>query len=223
MSEFYTVVTQKGIETLTECMESGTAFPSAKMSVGDGNGSYYEITDTQTELKNAKYTALLYAKGKRNGYLFFNIQLPPSVGGFTIREVGLLDNEDNLLAIAKYPETYKQQAEDTSSKTILIEIQIKLSNEAFNTIIIDNSGELITREELTNEIDNWIEFFANLFKNAKIPDITNGEIYYTIIEDKNLENESVSAVQLKQEILQEVDNRFGELLQSADLSNLTSN
>lgn len=152
MSEFYTMVTQKGIETLTNCIAKGTVFPAVKMSVGDAGGNYYEPTNTQTKLVNAKYTANLYSKGKKNGFLYFNLQLPPSEGNYTIREVGLLDKDNNLLAIAKYPETYKQKAEAASYKTLLIELQIKLSNESFNTIMINDTGELVTKEEIETEL-----------------------------------------------------------------------
>ncbi|MCD7780411.1 MAG: phage tail protein [Candidatus Gastranaerophilales bacterium] len=148
MSEYYTVITQKGLEVLTDCIENGTAFPAAKISVGDSNGSYYEPSDTQTVLKNTKYTGELYAKGKKSGYLYFDLQLPPSEGDYYIREVGLFDNDDNLLAVAKYPESYKQKSDDGSNKSLLIELQILLSNEAINTIVIDDSGNLATLEEL---------------------------------------------------------------------------
>ena len=49
---------------------------------------------------------------------------------------GLFDKENNLLAVAKYPETLKQKASGDSSKTIMLEIQIELSDSAINTIII---------------------------------------------------------------------------------------
>ncbi|MGN0014616.1 MAG: phage tail protein, partial [Candidatus Gastranaerophilaceae bacterium] len=154
MSEHNVKVTDIGIDKLIDSIENRTVFPAVKMAVGDSNGSYYEPSYTQTDLLNKQYTSTLYAKGKRNGYLYFDMQLPPSVGGFTIREVGLYDNEDNLLAVSKYPETYKQQAESTSNKTLLIEMQIRLSNEAFNNIIIDDSGNLVTEEFLNETLLN---------------------------------------------------------------------
>lgn len=83
---------------------------------------------------------------------------------------------------------------------------------------IDPSGKLNFLSGANIESSN--ELLYELFSNTTLPDITNGEIYYTIIEDKNLENESVSATQLKQEILTEVDNKLINLLQQNTITNL---
>ncbi len=146
MAEFYTLVTNIGIEQLTDCINNTIPFNPVKMAVGDSNGSYYEPELTQTSLKNQKFIDNIFAKGKKDNYLYFDMQIPPSVGDFTIREVGLFDIDNNLLAVAKYPETLKQRATGGSNKYINIELQIELSNSAINTIIIDDSGNLVTRE-----------------------------------------------------------------------------
>ncbi|HBG7261518.1 TPA: phage tail protein, partial [Clostridioides difficile] len=51
--------------------------------------------------------------------------IPSSVGGFMIREIGYLDDENNLIAISKYKECYKPSIEqgavvDMKVKTVLI-------------------------------------------------------------------------------------------------------
>ncbi|WP_236880436.1 phage tail protein [Clostridioides difficile] len=51
--------------------------------------------------------------------------MPSSVGGFMIREIGYLDDENNLIAISKYKECYKPSIEqgavvDMKVKTVLI-------------------------------------------------------------------------------------------------------
>lgn len=148
MAKYYTVVTEKGIEKLNTSIQTNKSFSATKMAVGDSNGSYYEPEKTQTELKNQKYIANCYAKGKRDNYLYFDLQLPPSVGDFYIREVGLFDNDLNLLAVAKYPETLKTSANGSLEKTLNIEIRIELSEEALKQIIIDEAGNLARIEEL---------------------------------------------------------------------------
>ncbi len=148
MAEYYTVVTDIGLELLNDCLITQKIFPGNKMAVGDSNGVYYEPEKTQTALKNQKYITNVAQKGKKGNYIFFNMQIPPSEGDYTIREVGLFDKENNLLAVAKYPETLKQKTSGSSNKTIMIEIQIELSDNAINTIIIDNSGNLVTEDKL---------------------------------------------------------------------------
>lgn len=148
MAKYYTQVTEKGIEALNTSISSNKAFGAIKMAVGDSNGSYYEPEKTQTELKNQKYIANCYAKGKRENYLYFDLQLPPSVGDFYIREVGLFDKDLNLLAVAKYPETLKTKADGSLEKTLNIELRIELSEEALKQVVIDEAGNLVRTEEL---------------------------------------------------------------------------
>lgn len=149
MAEFYTVVTETGLEQLQDCIAGDKNFEPAYIAVGDSNGSYYEPEKTQSSLKNIKYSGEIYAQGKKGNYLYFDMQIPPSIGDFTIREAGLFDADDNLLAVAKYPETLKQAAEGTSDKSIIIELQILLSDNAINQINIDESGNLITVQKLS--------------------------------------------------------------------------
>ena len=168
MNEYYVVVTNAGFEALTNAL-NGIAYPAKYMAVGDSNGNYYEPEKTQTELKNEKYKAELYAKGKREDHLFFNMQIPPSEGDYTIREVGLFDENNTLLAVSKYAQTLKTKADTEQDKSISIELQIGLSSEIIKTIHIDESSNLITKEELLDELNKKANIsFDNISKVAEI-------------------------------------------------------
>ena len=173
MADFYTVVTDKGLEALQNCLENKLPFSPTKIAVGDSNGEYYEPSKSQISLKNQKFINNLYAKGKKGNNLYFSMQIPPSEGDYIIREVGLFDNANNLLAIAKYPESYKQKADAYINKSVIVELQFELSTEAINTIIIDDSGNLITREVLQDyQVLNQKgekDGYAPLDSNAFIP------------------------------------------------------
>ncbi len=150
MAKYYTVVTEKGIEELNNSIQTNKSFSATQMAVGDSYGNYYEPEKTQTTLKNQKYIANCYAKGKRDNYLYFDLQLPPSVGDFYIREVGLFDDDLNLLAVAKYPETLKTKADGSLEKTLNIEIRIELSEEALKQAVINEAGNLARIEEVND-------------------------------------------------------------------------
>ncbi len=179
MSDFYTVLTTDGMAEILDCVANNRGFKPATMAVGDSNGSYYEPEKTQIALKNPLYTGNIYAQGKKSsseksaGYLYFCFQVPPSVGNFVIREVGLFSPEGKLWAVAKYPETLKTKADETSDKTLNIEIQIELSDLILNTIVIDNSGNLVTRQTLEEyqplEEKGKAEGYAPLDNEAKVP------------------------------------------------------
>ena len=148
MSEFYTVVTQKGIEELQNCLNANQTFNAVFIGIGDSNGSYYEPEENQSALKNEVYRGQIYARGKRDNYIYFDMQLPPSEGDYVIREAGVFDSNNNLLAVSKYPETLKTKATGDNVTILNIEIQIELSTSAINTIVIEETGNLVTKEDL---------------------------------------------------------------------------
>ena len=177
--QFYAVLTTEGMIEVLDCVANNRSFEPAKMAVGDSNGNYYEPEKTQTALKNQKYEGNIFAQGKKppkgnaSGYLYFCFQIPPSEGDYTIREVGLFSPEGKLWAVAKYPETFKTKADSSSNKTLNIKIQIELSDMIINTIIIDDSGNLVTRQVLEEyqllEEKGKAGGYAPLDDEAKVP------------------------------------------------------
>ncbi|MBY2605415.1 phage tail protein, partial [Clostridioides difficile] len=107
--------------------------------------------------------------------------IPSSVGGFMIREIGYLDDENNLIAISKYKECYKPSIEqgavvDMKVKTVLIvsnvnNIELKIDP----TIIFATLKDI---QELDTKIDTTkTELTSNIETtkteiNTKIGDTT---------------------------------------------------
>ena len=170
MSDFYVILTEKGKSELLNAISSNTAFKPSYMAVGDGGGEYYEPDKAQTELKNQVYRGDIYAKGKKitaeGNYLYFQMQLPPSAGDFTIREVGLFNSNNELLAVSKYPETKKLKADSWYDRTVNIELQIALSDEAITTIIIDDSGVVVTEKQLADKVQETKEDVINILNET---------------------------------------------------------
>ncbi|HBF4391237.1 TPA: phage tail protein, partial [Clostridioides difficile] len=100
--------------------------------------------------------------------------IPSNVGGFMIREIGYLDDENNLIAISKYKECYKPSIEqgavvDMKVKTVLIvsnvnNIELKIDPtiifatlkdiQDLETKIDTTKTELNTRIDTENEKQN---------------------------------------------------------------------
>lgn len=176
MSEYYSILTNKGEKALFESIAGENGFNPFYIAVGDSLGSYYEPEETQTALKNEKYRAEIYAKGinRKDKFLYFDLQIPPSEGDYTIREVGLFNKDNELLGIAKYPATLKQKADTQSDKTLSVEFQIFLSNETINTIVIDDNGNLLTKETLNADAQPY-DKNRNYFKTEWATDIIDGK------------------------------------------------
>ena len=57
MTEFYSIVTDKGAELINEALSNGEKINLSFIAVGDGNGQYYEPQSSQLALINEKYRA----------------------------------------------------------------------------------------------------------------------------------------------------------------------
>ncbi|HBG6670907.1 TPA: phage tail protein, partial [Clostridioides difficile] len=131
----------------------------AKIKVGDGGGSAYIPTETQTELKNVVWESTLehvQADEKNPNWVVIQKTITGDTGSFTIREVGVFDSKDQLLAISSYPETYKPAPDSGTVKEILIKIILAVSNTASINLKIDPTVALATLKDI-QDLDTKID------------------------------------------------------------------
>lgn len=149
--QFYTILTNIGKASIANASALGTKVDFKFMALGDGNGNYYNPTELQTELVNEVYRSQInHAQLDEDNpsWITLSTVIPSNVGGFTVREVGIFDAEGNLLAIGKYPETYKPMLEDGSSKDLTINMILEVSNTSVVTLKIDPTVILATKKDI---------------------------------------------------------------------------
>ncbi|AAX53490.1 hypothetical protein [Clostridium phage phi CD119] len=111
--QYFTLVTDIGKAAIANASVTGEKVDFAKIKVGDGGGSSYTPNESQTALKNVVWESTLeHAQVDKDNPNWVVIQkfIPGDVGGFEIREVGLFDSKDQLLAVSSYPTTYKPES-----------------------------------------------------------------------------------------------------------------
>src|SRR5690606_18937872 len=69
----------------------------AEMVVGDGNGNPITPVETMTQLVNQRAVVPLAAVSRDGNKMTIDAILDETVGGFTIREVGILDTNGALM------------------------------------------------------------------------------------------------------------------------------
>lgn len=146
MSEFYSIITKKGLELITEAIANETKINLEYIAIGDSNGAYYEPNEEQTTLINEKYRARISEVTE----LIAKAQIPNDIGGFYIREIGVLDNQNNLILIAKQPETYKPIISQGSAKELWIKVIIQAINSEVLELKVDTSIQTATVELVAN-------------------------------------------------------------------------
>ena len=137
---YYTLLTQAGQASIANAIALGQQVTLTHMAVGDGNGSPTVPKETQTELVQEVYRAAinqLLTDPDNPNYLIAEMIVPTNVGGWFVREVGLFDEDDNLLAIANFPETYKPKLEEGSGRDLIIRIILQVQSTDAITLKID--------------------------------------------------------------------------------------
>ena len=181
---YYTIITDVGKAKIANASVTGNKVGFVKIQLGDGGGSEYTPTESQTALKNVVWEGNIgntTTDETAPNCIILESLIPSSVGGFMIREIGYLDDENNLIAISKYKECYKPSIEqgavvDMKVKTVLIvsnvnNIELKIDP----TIIFATLKEIqeldtkidTTKTELTSNIET-----AKTELNNKIGDTT---------------------------------------------------
>ncbi len=84
-----------------------------------------------------------------------------------IREAGVFDDENNMLAIGKYPETYKPQAQDGSTKDLVIRMMLEVSNTSSVTLKVDPTVILATQKDIQIINSNMIDLSKRVSKNEE--------------------------------------------------------
>lgn len=155
-NEFFTILTATGKAKLAAAQTSGTPLQITQMAVGDGdNGAYYNPVESQTALKHETWRGALnnLSVDQTNpNWIVAELVIPDTVGGFYIREVGLFDNTGALIAVGKFPESYKPTLAAGSNKQLYVRMILEVSNASTVTLLIDPSVVLATRATVDQRI-----------------------------------------------------------------------
>ena len=105
-----TVITTAGAALIAKCILNGGKVNIKTAAAGDGGGEYYEPTVAQTALRGKKWegdVASAAVSATNANMIDVKVTIDDSVGGFTIREMGLFDDDGTLIAICNTPDTEK--------------------------------------------------------------------------------------------------------------------
>ncbi|EBS3706547.1 phage tail protein [Salmonella enterica subsp. enterica serovar Putten] len=155
-NEFYTLLTDRGMAKIASALADKKQLHLQKMAVGDGGGQYYEPIASQTNLRHevwrGEMNTLTVAPNNPN-WLIAELVLPEDVGGWYVREVGVFDDEGELIAIGKFPESYKPLLPGGCGKQVCIRLIMEVSNTTAVTLTVDPSIVLATRDYVDARLD----------------------------------------------------------------------
>ncbi|WP_025122435.1 MULTISPECIES: phage tail protein [unclassified Serratia (in: enterobacteria)] len=167
---YYSILTTVGTEKLAQAIITEIPVKITTIAVGDGNGQYYQPTVDQTQLKRETWRGgindLRDVEDAANHVLAEGI-VPSTVGGWTVREIGLFDDSGDLIAIGNYPDTIKPLPTSGSGKQLYIQIILVIDNVAALELIVNDDIVIASRKYVDDEI---IKVTLNLTRMFAAPD-----------------------------------------------------
>jgi phage-related tail fiber protein len=153
---FYTILTNIGAAALANAQAGNTVLELTHIALGDGNG--VPVNPIQTaialarEVHRVPITSITQDITNPN-WLRVEAVVISTIGGWTIREIGLIGGEDKLIAIGNFPETYKPVVEtENASRDLTIRMVIEVSSAAVVSLTVDPSVAVATNQAIVNAV-----------------------------------------------------------------------
>ncbi|WKC10682.1 phage tail protein [Escherichia coli] len=155
-TKFKTVITTAGAAKLAAATApGGRKVNITTMAVGDGGGKLPVPDAGQTGLIHEVWRHALnkISQDKRNSnYIIAELIIPPEVGGFWMRELGLYDDAGTLIAVANMAESYKPALAEGSGRSQTCRMVIIVSSVASVELTIDTTTVMATQDYVDDKI-----------------------------------------------------------------------
>ncbi|KTT25136.1 phage tail protein [Pseudomonas rhizoryzae] len=138
--DFHTIHTYYGLKRLAQAEASGVAINLSHAAVGDGNGNPVTPAEGMTQLVRERYRTTInrvYQDPDEPRGFIAEVIIPAAKGGFTLREVGLYDDQGSLFVIGNLPDTYKPLPGEGAYSDAVLRVQFLAANTSFITLNVD--------------------------------------------------------------------------------------
>ena len=155
-TKFKTIITTAGAAKLAAAtMPGGKKVNLTAMAVGDGGGVLSEPNAGQVKLINEVWRHALNKisqDNKNKNYIVAELVIPPEVGGFWMRELGLYDDAGTLIAVANMAESYKPELAEGSGRAQTCRMVIIVSSIASVALSIDATTVMATQDYVDDKL-----------------------------------------------------------------------
>lgn len=152
---FYSILTTRGAEKLAQANRDQKII-FKHLAVGDGHGREYQPDSSQTSLVHETYRAeieSLYVDKVRPNCIVCEHRIPTGIGGWTIREVGIFDNDGDLIAVGNFPATYKPALVDNAHRVQVMRLVVQVSAVDCVEIRVDDSVAFATLDYTQDQLN----------------------------------------------------------------------
>ena len=210
--KYYTLITQQGAALLANATASRISLKLTKMGVGDGNGKATTPNASQSRLVHEVYQApinSLTIDENNANQIIAELIIPENQGGWFIHEIGLYDENNNLVAVGNCPATYKPQLSEGSGRTQVIRIIIIVENTDAIALKIDPAVILATRQYVDNLITARMTAHEKSTNHPTATTSSKGFVQLNSATNLTIENQAATPLAVKKvnEAVKRVDER----------------
>ena len=183
--KYFAIITDVGQSKIAEAVAGGQKLNITTFLVGDGNGEYYVPTSDMTAIKNEVWRGTISKADvvqDAQKILRITTVIPAEVSGFIVREIALLDETGELIAIGNTPDLPKVRLEDGASTELKLTMRLAVKNTEALSFTIDPHTVIMTKDMLdTHNVDSnahneLFEGKADKEHQHSTDDITSGTL-----------------------------------------------
>lgn len=173
-SQFFAILTAVGEAKQANANALGMPWTFSHMGVGDANGTDPIPSRGQIRLINERRRAplnQLKVDPANSSIIIAEQVIPPDVGGWWIREIGLYDAAGDLVAVANCAPSFKPLLSQGTGKTQVVRLNIMVRSTANVELKIDPAVVLATREYVDASRESGEQYARNqLAEHLQAPD-----------------------------------------------------
>lgn len=154
-----TMCTDIGNAAIANAVLTGTKIDFTQIVVGDGNGKPYTPDPTQTQLRHQVWSGGIGEASEdtsQSNRILLHAVIPSSVGGWTMREIGVQDSQGRLIAVGNTPEIPKVSVTSGAIMEMDLYVYLAVVNADGVNIVIDPTVVIATKSDI-NKLQKQID------------------------------------------------------------------
>jgi len=167
--DYYTLITSTGKAKLAAAIAAGVAVNITQMAVGDGMAAPSEIQTTLVAEKYRQAINGIRVLPDNPAWVEIEGVIPQTVGGWYVREVGIFDDAGALIAVARYPESFKPQLDSGTGKDLYIRLILEVGNTSSVNLLIDPAIVLATRKYVDDTMADHENSHDHPYATTELP------------------------------------------------------
>lgn len=153
---YRSLVTDLGKEKIARAAFFGQTVDIVEAVLSDGGGRYFEPSAAMTELPNIVWRGSIAGSqinAASPNMVDIRVYLDGTVGGFTVRGIGFLDRDGDLIAVGNLPDIEKAVILDGAPATLTILTHLIVTDVEALTFAIDPNVDTVSSGELAAELE----------------------------------------------------------------------